>query len=82
MKLTELANRAKALPDCRAFNWPGAEQFSDLNFDEATADLPKMRAYVKSLKDRMSAYSIGLSELGDAYRQLRDLILEFEVDRP
>lgn len=82
MKLSQLAERTRKLPDCDAFNWPGVEQFSPMNFDEATATHERMVSYVDELRKRVSAQSMALHDLADAYRQLRDVILEFEVDRP
>ena len=81
MKLVELAERARKLPDCDAFDWPGEEQFSGYNFTAATATLPEVVKYVDALRKRMAAQSLALTDLAAAYRQMRDLLLEFEVTR-
>lgn len=78
MKLAELAKRAKKLPDLE-FDWPGPEHFHQSNFDTATDSPEKLRAYVNELRGQMAKYSFALHELGEGYRQMRDLMLEAEV---
>lgn len=81
MKLAELAAMAAKLPDCEAFNWPGAEHFHKNNFKAETQTHEQLVAYVDQLRERMGSYSLALAELGNAYRQMRDLLLSFDVER-
>jgi hypothetical protein len=81
MKLAELAKKAAKLPDCKAFGWPGAEHYSDMNFEGDTQNPDDLRNYVDKLRKRMGEYSLALEELGSAYRQMRDLLLSFDVER-
>lgn len=78
MKLAELAKMAKALPDLD-YDWPGAEHFSDYNFDEATNSPEKLRAYVNQLRGSMAKMSHALADLTEGYKQMRDLMMEAEV---
>lgn len=79
MKLAALAKKAKELPDID-FEWPGPEQFSDYNFAEATKTPELMREYVDGLRKKMAAYSMAMHDLVEAYRKMRDLMLEAEVE--
>lgn len=80
MKLSVLAKKAAALPDCEAFSWTGIEQYSDYNFDKATETHEDVVKYIDELRKRMASYAMALQELGEGYRQLRDLILEADVE--
>lgn len=79
MKLAELARKASKLPDID-FEWPGPEQFSDYNFQEATKTHDDLVKYVDGLRQKMASYSMALHDLAGAYRQMRDLMLEAEVE--
>lgn len=79
MKLSALAKKAAALPELE-YEWPGPEHFSDYNFAEATSTPEKLRAYVDDLRKKMAEYSMALHGLQEAYRQMRDLMLEAEVE--
>lgn len=79
MKLATLAKKAAKLPDLD-FEWPGVEQFSDFNFAEATKTPELLREYVDGLRQKMAAYSMAMHDLVEAYRQLKDLMLEARVD--
>jgi len=79
MKLAILAEKAKALPDFD-FDWPGPEHFSDYNFAKETDSPEKLRAYLDKLRQQMAHYSLALHHLTRAYKQMRDLMLEAEVE--
>jgi hypothetical protein len=79
MKLATLAKKAAALPEDVCFEWGGPDQYSDYNFDVATADHAKLVAYVNDLRKRMAEHANMLKDLQRAYKQMRDLILEAEV---
>lgn len=78
MKLSELAKRAAALPDLE-FDWAGPEQYSDYNFERATATPETQKLYLNELRRRLGEQSFALHKLANGYRQMRDLILEAEV---
>lgn len=79
MKLATLAKKAAALPDFD-FDWPGPEQFSDYNFQQATKTHEDLVKYTDGLRQKMASYSMALHDLVKAYKQMRDLMLEAEVE--
>lgn len=79
MKLSTLAEKAVRLPDLD-FELLGPEHFSDYNFDKATNSPIKLKQYVNELRQNMAKYSLALHSLTSAYKGLRDVILEAEVD--
>jgi len=87
MKLRILAEKVARLPDFE-FKWGGPEQFwvgeeygeQEGKFESETKDLVSMRNYVRSLKERMAEYAVVLSKLIKAYKELRDIILEADIE--
>ena len=79
MKLSVLAKKAKALPDFD-YEWAGPEQFSDFNFKKATETPDGLRSYLDELRQKMATNSMALHHLTEAYRKMRDLMLEAEVE--
>lgn len=82
MKLIDIAMMARNLPDCDAFQWPGPEHFHDDVFAKEMKSQEDIIEYITELRKRMSSYSMALEELGAAYRELRDMLLEAEIASP
>jgi len=72
MKLKKLAEKAAKLPDLE-FDWGGAENATEEVLDQGVI-------YLKALKDRISAQSYMLHDLVEAYRKIKDVILEADVE--
>jgi hypothetical protein len=79
MKLDDLAKKANALPRLE-WEWGGPEHWHSDVFDKNVESLPDAIEYIKVLKDRMAAQSMILYQLFDAYRKMKDIMLEAEVD--
>lgn len=80
MKLSDLAKKASELPDLD-FEWTGPEHFHDDSFARATDTPDKLRAYVDELRKKMATMSMAIHETVEAYRKMRDIMLEAEVRR-
>lgn len=78
MKLSDLAKKANDLPYLN-FEWGGAEHFHEEVFDREVRTLPEAIIYIRQLRERMASYSLILHELTEAYRKMRDVMLEAEV---
>lgn len=78
MNLAELAKKAAALPDLD-FNWGGPEQWHPDVFKREVKTLPDAIKYIEQLRQRMGEYALALHDLTEAYKQLRDVILEADV---
>ena len=80
MKLSTLARKAAELPDDVLFDWAGPEQFHDSVFEREITTLPEAIEYIDQLRQRMASYAMALHDLTKAYKQMRDLMLDAEVD--
>lgn len=80
MKLATLARKAAELPEDVLFDFTGPEHFHDDIFKREVKTLPQAIKYIDELRRRMAAYSIALHDLAMAYKQMRDLMLEAEVE--
>lgn len=78
MKLRELAKKAAQLPELE-FDWAGPEQLND-QLVKSEFDEIGIIDYIIALKHRMLKQSIAISELTKAYNQLRELILDAEIE--
>jgi hypothetical protein len=72
--------KAAALPECIAFEWPGVEHFHDDVFKREVRTLPQAIKCIDQLRQRMAEYSMALDDLGKAYRSMRFLLLELNVE--
>lgn len=79
MQLKKLAEKAARLPSLE-FDWAGGEQWNSDVFDREVIDLPSSIAYIKKLKARVSAQSLMLHDLVNAYSKIKDVILEADVE--
>jgi hypothetical protein len=79
MKLAVLAAKAARLPEID-FQWPGPEHFCQDVFDREVKTLPQAIEYIDDLRKSMAKYSMALHDLTTAYRTLRELMLEADVE--
>jgi hypothetical protein len=79
MKLATLAKKAAALPAEISFSFAGPEQWHNDVFTREVKTLEDAIQYVNALRGRMAEYAMALQDLADAYKQMRDLMLEAEV---
>jgi hypothetical protein len=79
MKLSELAKKANRLPDIE-FQWTGAEQWHDEVFRTNVSSLPQAIDYINELRKRMAIQSYAIASLMDAYKKMKDVLLEADVE--
>jgi len=79
MQLKKLAEKATKLPELE-FDWTGEEQWARETFDCEITDLPRSIAYIKILKERISAQSFMIHDLVEAYKGVKDVILKADVE--
>ena len=74
MKLKNLAKKAARLPEL-SFDWGGVEHYRDETINDNT-----IMKYILAIKTRTTEHSKAIADIVDAYNQLKDIILETDIE--